>query len=251
MSGHSKWASIKHKKGAEDAKRGRIFTKIMREITAAARVGGGDPNGNPRLRSAMQAAREANMPKHNIDNAIKKGTGELEGGSLEEITYEGYGPGGAAVLVDVLTENTKRSAAEIRYIFSKNGGNMVEAGSVAWMFQKKGMILISKEGVDGDKVMEVALEAEAEDITDVPEDKNFEVYTQPGAFEKTKEAFDKAGIKYSVAEMAMIPQNYVNLTGKDAESMIKLMQALEDHDDVQKVHANFDISMEEMEAISG
>lgn len=251
MSGHSKWASIKHKKGAEDAKRGKIFTKIMREITAAARSGGGDPTGNPRLRAAIQAARAANMPKNNIENAVKKGTGELEGVSYEELTYEGYGPGGTAVLVDVMTDNKKRSAAEIRYLFSKNGGNMAEAGSVAWGFQKKGMIIIPKEGVDGDKVMEIALEAEAEDVKDVPEDKTYEVYTTPSSFEKVKEAFDKAGIKYSIAEVTMVPQNYIRLTGKDAEQMLKLMQALEDHDDVQKVYANFDITMEEMEALAG
>jgi len=251
MSGHSKWASIKHKKGAEDAKRGKIFTKIMREITAAARIGGGDPTGNPRLRSAIQAARAANMPKNNIESAIKKGTGEIGGVSYEEITYEGYGPGGIAVLVDVMTDNKKRSAAEVRYIFSKNGGNMAEAGSVAWMFHKKGLIVIPKEGVDGDKVMEIALEAEAEDVKDVAEDKNFEVYTTPNAFEKLKEAFDKAGIKYTVAEVTMLPQMYIKLTGKEAEQMIKLMQALDDHDDVQKVYANFDISMDEMEAIAG
>jgi len=251
MSGHSKWASIKHKKGAEDAKRGKIFTKIMREITAAARIGGGDPTGNPRLRSAIQAARAANMPKNNIESAIKKGTGEIGGVSYEEITYEGYGPGGIAVLVDVMTDNKKRSAAEVRYIFSKNGGNMAEAGSVAWLFHKKGLIVIPKEGVEGDKVMEIALEAEAEDVKDVAEDKNFEVYTAPNAFEKLKEAFDKAGIKYTVAEVTMLPQMYIKLTGKEAEQMIKLMQALDDHDDVQKVYANFDISMEEMEAIAG
>jgi len=248
MSGHSKWASIKHKKGKEDAKRGRLFTKIMREITVAARIGGGDPNSNARLRTALSSARAANMPKDNITNAIKKGTGELEGVSYEEAAYEGYGPGGVAVMVEVLTDSKNRAASEIRKLFSRGGGNMGEAGCVSWMFQKKGLIIFDKSAASEDQLMEVALEAGADDVKDA--ESVWEVTTSPEAFEQVKEAFDKKGLKYTVAQISMIPQTSIKLSGKEAEQMVRLIEALEEHDDVQNVYANFDISEEELERIS-
>jgi YebC/PmpR family DNA-binding regulatory protein len=239
MSGHSKWSSIKHKKAATDAKRGKVFTKVIKEITVAARMGGGDIETNPRLRSAVQAGKAENMPKDNIERAIKKGTGELEGVSYEEIIYEGYGPGGAAVLVDSLTDNKNRTVADIRSIFGKNGGNLGENGCVAWMFDKKGYIVVESSAVDEDTLMETALEAGAEDIRE--DDSNYEVITEPGDFEAVKEAIDTASISYIDAEVTMLPQNTANLAGKEAEQMVRLMEMLEDCDDVQKVYTNADI----------
>jgi len=242
MSGHSKWSSIKHKKAATDAKRGKVFTKVIKEITVAARMGGGDIETNPRLRSAIQAAKTENMPKDNIERAIKKGTGELEGVSYEEIIYEGYGPGGAAVLVESLTDNKNRTVADIRSIFGKNGGNLGENGCVAWMFDKKGYIVVESSAVDEDTLMETALEAGAEDIRE--DDSNYEVITEPGDFEAIKEAIDTASISYIDAEVTMLPQNTTNLAGKEAEQMVRLMEMLEDCDDVQKVYTNADIPEE-------
>ncbi len=247
MSGHSKWSTIKRKKGALDAKRGKIFTKLIKEITVAARMGGGDPESNPRLRTAIAAAKAENMPKDNIERAIKKGTGELEGTQYEELVYEGYGPGGVAVLVEVLTDNKNRSIAEVRHIFSKHGGNLGENGCVSWMFDKKGLLVFSKDQVSEDDVMTVALEAGADDIKET--EKEYEVTVDPSQFEAVKEAFDKAGIPYLVAEISMIPQNTIALEGKDAEKMLKLMDALEDSDDVQNAYANFDISEAIMETL--
>jgi YebC/PmpR family DNA-binding regulatory protein len=242
MSGHSKWSSIKHKKAATDAKKGKVFTKVIKEITVAARMGGGDIETNPRLRSAVQAAKAENMPKDNIERAIKKGTGELEGVSYEEIIYEGYGPGGAAVLVESLTDNKNRTVADIRSIFGKNGGNLGENGCVAWMFDKKGYIVVESSAVDEDTLMETALEAGAEDIRE--DDSNYEVITEPGDFEAIKEAIDTASISYIDAEVTMLPQNSTNLAGKEAEQMVRLMEMLEDCDDVQKVYTNADIPEE-------
>lgn len=239
MAGHSKWANIKHKKGREDAKRGKVFTKLIKEVTVAARMGGGDPAANPRLRSAIAAAKAENMPKDNLERAIKKGTGELEGVNYEEIVYEGYGPGGAAVIVESLTDNKNRAIAEIRHIFTKHGGNIGSNGCVAWMFDKKGLIAVSKENADEDQLMEIALDAGAEDVKD--EGDSFEVITAPEDFLTVKEAVDAAEIPTIMAEVAMIPQNMSELQGKDAEKMIKMMDALDDCDDVQNVHTNADI----------
>lgn len=250
MSGHSKWATIKHKKAKEDAKRGKMFTKFIREITAAARIGGGNPDANPRLRIAIEKAKECNMPRNNIDNAIKRGTGELEGVSYEEVNYEGYGPGGTAILIEALTDNKKRCAAEIRHILSKHGGSMGEVGCVSWMFHKKGMLVISKTGVDENKLMDIAIDAGAEDIQDVSDDNLYEIYTAPENYEKVKNALEKAGINFNIAEITMVPQSYVDLTGKEAEQMITLMDAIEECDDVQKVYANFNITSKEMEALT-
>jgi YebC/PmpR family DNA-binding regulatory protein len=244
MSGHSKWSTIKHKKGAQDAKRGKIFTKLIKEITVAARMGGGDPNSNPRLRAAVQAAKDENMPKDNLERAIKKGTGELEGQSYEEIVYEGYGPGGAAVLIESLTDNKNRTVAEIRHIFSKNSGNLGENGCVGWMFEKKGYIVTEKESVDEDRLMEVAIEAGAEDVRE--DGPNFEIITEPGDFEQVKEAINHASIPYIDAEVTMLPQSTTGLEGKEAEKMVKLMEMLDDCDDVQKVYTNADIPDEVM-----
>jgi YebC/PmpR family DNA-binding regulatory protein len=248
MSGHSKWSSIKHKKGAADAKRGKIFTKLIKEITTAARIGGGDPEANARLRVAVVQAKTENMPKENIDRAIKKGTGALEGESYEEYTYEGYGPGGTAILIEVLTDNKKRTTAEIRHTLSRLNGNMGEAGCVSWMFSKKGYMSFDKNTVDEDKIMELALEAGAEDVT--TDENEIEVITDIQNFEDVKKVFDSNGIKCTVAEISMIPQTSVKLDGKNAETMLKLMEMLEDSDDVQNVYANFDISFEEMEKLT-
>ncbi len=248
MSGHNKWSTIKHKKGAADAKRGKIFTKLIKEITVAARMGGGDVDGNPRLRSAVQAAKGENMPKDNIERAIKKGTGELEGVSYDEITYEGYGPGGAALLIECLTDNKNRTVADIKHVFDRHAGNLGEPGCVAYMFEKKGIIVLDRENIDEDKLMEVALDAGAEDIKD--EEKEFEVITETTDFETVKKALDDASLNYTLAEVTMIPQNTVKLEGKKAEQMLKLMEAIEDSDDVSHVYSNFDISDEVMEAIS-
>jgi YebC/PmpR family DNA-binding regulatory protein len=239
MAGHSKWANIKHRKGAADARRGKVFTKLIKEITVSARMGGGDINSNPRLRAAILAAKAENMPKDNMERAIKKGTGELEGVSYEEIVYEGYGPGGTAVMVESLTDNKVRAVADIRHIFSKCGGNLGENGCVSYMFDKKGILEIQKDGVDEDNLMEVALEAGAEDIRG--EESTFEVITDPGAFEAVKEAIDGAGIATTMAEVTMLPQTYANLEGKQADQMLRLMEMLEDCDDVQKVYTNADI----------
>jgi YebC/PmpR family DNA-binding regulatory protein len=239
MSGHSKWSSIKHKKAATDARRGKIFTKLIKEITVSARLGGGDIDANPRLRSAVQAAKSENMPKDNIERAIKKGTGELEGVNYEESIYEGYGPGGAAVLIESLTDNRNRTVADIRHIFSKAGGSMGENGCVAWMFTKKGYIAIENNAVDEEALMEAALDAGAEDIRE--DDSTFEVITAPEDFEAVKAAIEAASIPYTVAEVTALPQSTTFLKGKDAEQMVKLMEALEDCDDVQKVYTNADI----------
>jgi len=246
MSGHNKWASIKHKKGAADARRGKVFTKLIKEITVAARLGGGDPNGNPRLRQAILAAKSENMPKDNIDRAVKKGTGELEGVSYEESVYEGYGPGGAAVMVESLTDNKNRAVAEIRHIFSKNGGSLGENGCVAWMFDKKGYLYVERGGVNEDVLMEASIEAGAEDVR---EDENgFEIITAPEDFESVKTALDTATIPYQDAEITMLPQSTADLKGKEAEQMVRLMDSLEDCEDVQKVYTNADIPEEVMES---
>ena len=239
MAGHSKWANIKHRKGAVDAKRGKIFTKLIKEITVAARMGGGDINANPRLRSAVLAAKAENMPKDNMERAIKKGTGELEGVNYEELTYEGYGPAGAAVLLESLTDNKNRAVAEIRHIFNKHGGNLGENGCVGWMFEKKGYLVVEKSVIDEETLMEAALEAGAEDVRE--DGGNFEVITMPEDYEAVKEAIDAAEIATLSAEVTMLPQNMTELAGKDAEKMIKLMDALDDCDDVQKVYTNADI----------
>lgn len=248
MSGHSKWSTIKHKKAAKDAKRGKIFTKLIKEITVAARLGGGDINANPRLRTAVLTARQNSMPSDNIDRAIKKGTGELEGVSYEEITYEGYGPGGVAVMVETLTDNKNRTLPEIRSIFDKNGGNIGSAGSVAWIFTKKGLIAIERKGIDEDKVMEVALEAGADDVQESGE--VLEVYTAPEAFVAVKEALDGAGFTAATAEVVMVPSSSTSITGKPAEQMLRLLEMLEDHDDVQRVSSNMDIAQDELERLS-
>lgn len=239
MSGHSKWSTIKHKKGAADKKRGKIFTKLIKEITVAARMGGGDIEANPRLRQAVAAAKAQNMPKENFERAIKKGTGELEGVSYEEIVYEGYGPGGVAVMVECLTDNRNRTIADVRYMFSKAGGNVGTDGCVAWMFDKKGLIAVAKDTVDEDMLMEVALEAGAEDIRD--EGDVFEVITDPGDFEAVQAAVDKAGIACEMAEITRLPQTMTEVSGKEAEQMIRFMEALDDCDDVQKFYTNADI----------
>jgi YebC/PmpR family DNA-binding regulatory protein len=248
MSGHSKWSTIKRKKGAADSKRGKVFTKIIREIMVAARFGGGDINSNPRLRTAVLAAKAENMPKDNIERAIKKGTGELEGVNYEELTYEGYGPGGVAMMMEVLTDNKNRTVADVRHIFSKHNGSLGEGGCVSWMFEKKGLILIGKDGTDEDRLIEVALDAGALDVKDTG--KEFEVTTDAAKFEEVKKALEDAGFKSNFAEVTMVPQNTVRLTGKEAEQMLKLMEGLEDSEDVQKVYANFDIADEEMERLS-
>jgi len=240
MSGHSKWSSIKHKKGAADAKRGKIFTKLIKEITVAARMGGsGDPDANPRLRTAILAAKSENMPKDNIERGIKKGTGELEGVDYEENTYEGYGPGGAAVLLESLTDNKNRAVADIRHIFAKCGGNLGENGCVAWMFDKKGYIVVERSAIDEDSLMETALDAGAEDVRE--DDSNFEVITAPEDFEAVKDAIDEKSIPYLDAEVTMLPQTATSLQGKEADQMIRLMDMLDDCEDVQKVYTNADI----------
>lgn len=246
MSGHSKWAQIKHKKAHTDAKRGKTFTKIVKEIAVAARLGGGDPEGNPRLRVAIEKAKEVNMPHDNIKRAIMKGTGELPGTSYEESVYEGYGPGGVAVLVEVLTDNKKRTVSEIRYIMSKHGGSMGEAGCVAWMFQKKGYILADKKKVDEESLMTVALDAGAEDMRNDPREDNYEVITSPEDLNKIKSAIEGANIPVSLAEITMLPKSYVTLDEKASEQMLKLTEALEENEDVQNVYANFDIPDEVM-----
>ena len=247
MSGHSKWASIKHKKGAIDAKRGKIFTKLIKELTVAARIGGGDPSGNPRLRAAILAAKAENMPKDNIERAIKKGTGELEGVNYEEVSYEAYGPGGVAVLISCLTDNKNRTVADLKHIFDRHGGNLGEPGSVAWVFVKKGLMVFDQEKAEEEKLMEIALDAGAEDVRQ--SGSQFEVVTDPSDFESVKKAFEDAKIPYTLSEITMIPQNTIRLEGKKAEQMLNLMEALEDNDDINNVYANFDIPDEVIEAV--
>ncbi len=239
MSGHSKWSSIKHKKGALDAKRGKMFTKLIKEITVAARMGGGDPAANPRLRTAIQAAKSENMPKDKIDRGIKKGTGELEGINYEEVIYEGYGPGGAAVLIESLTDNKNRAVADIRHIFSKAGGNLGENGCVSYMFDKKGYFVLENSAVDEDTLMEIALESGAEDVRE--DGSNFEVISDTANFEAIKDALENNSIHHISGEITMLPQTSTILKGKEAEQMIRLMDALDDSDDVQKVYTNADI----------
>ncbi len=245
MSGHNKWSSIKHRKGAQDKKRGKIFTKIIKEITVAARFGGGDVTANPRLRTAIAAAKAENMPKDNIDRAVKKGTGELEGANYEEIIYEGYGPGGAAVMAESLTDNKNRTVAEVRHIFSKAGGNLGESGCVAYMFDKKGYLYVEKSATDEDRLMEVALEAGAEDVRE--DDDGFEVIAAPQDFETVREALEAAGITFTDDEITMLPQSSNTLAGKEAEQMMRLLENLEDNDDVQKVYTNVDFADDVME----
>jgi len=249
MSGHSKWSTIKRKKGAIDAKRGKIFTKIIKEITLAARLGGGDPDANARLRQAVLAAKAENMPKDNIEKAIKKGTGELEGAAaFEETVYEGYGPGGVALLVEVVTDNKNRTVSEIRHILSKHGGNLGENGCVAWMFEKKGSIVFDKADASEDALMELVLESGAEDM--IEQESEYEVITDPSSFEMVKAAVDAAGLQYTLAEVSMIPQNTVELDEQKAAQVLKVMEKLEDNDDVQNVYANFDIPDDIMERLS-
>jgi YebC/PmpR family DNA-binding regulatory protein len=248
MSGHSKWASIKHKKAAVDAKRGKAFTKIIKEIMVAARIGGSDPDGNARLRLAVDKAKSVNMPKDNIERAIKKGTGELAGTSYEEFLYEGYGPGGVAVLVEVMTDNRNRAVGEIRHVFTKNNGKPGEAGCVAWMFEKKGVVLVDKKEAEEETIMEVALEAGADDIRE--EDDAWEVQVRPGEFERVKRALSDRGFTLLASEVTMVPKNTLRLQGKEAEQMLRLMVALEDNDDVQNAYGNFDISKEIMEQVT-
>ena len=248
MSGHSKWATIKHKKGALDAKRGKIFTRLIKEITIAAKSGG-DPDTNPRLRTAITAAKAENMPADNIKRAIQRGTGELPGASYEEFALEGYGPGGVALLIEINTDNRNRTVSEIRHVFQKNGGNMAEAGAVSWMFHKKGDIVVPKSAAKEDDLMGIVLDAGAEDLRDDGE--NWEVLTDPAAYEAVLEAVKKAGLQPVSSSVAMIPQNYIKLEGAAANSMIRLVEALEDHDDVQNVHSNFDIDQKLLEQVAG
>jgi YebC/PmpR family DNA-binding regulatory protein len=247
MSGHSKWATIKHKKGALDAKRGKVFTRLIKEISIAAK-NGGDPDSNPRLRTAIAAAKAENMPADNIKRAIQRGTGELPGVSYEEFTLEGYGPGGVALMLDINTDNRNRTVSEIRHVFTKNSGNMAEAGAVAWMFHKKGDIVVAKSAAKEDDLMGIVLEAGAEDLRDDGE--NWEVVTDPASFESVVEAVKKAGIRPISAEVAMIPQTYIKLEGQHAHQMIRLVEALEEHDDVQHVHSNFDIDQKVLEEVA-
>ena len=246
MSGHSKWHSIKHKKGAADAKRGKIFTRLIKELTVAARNGGGDPDTNPRLRTIVLEAKANNMPRENIDRAIRRGTGEEPGVSYEEVTYEGYGPGGVALMIETLTDNKNRTVGEIRHLLSKHAGNLAAENSVAWMFSRKGQIVVEKGKVDEDKLLSVALDAGADDMND--DGSAWEVVCAPEQFEAVRDAVKGLGVSPATAEVAMVPQNYIKLVGKEAQQMLKLMEAIEDHDDVQHVWANFDVEEKEIEA---
>jgi YebC/PmpR family DNA-binding regulatory protein len=248
MSGHSKWSTIKHKKAAKDAKRGKLFTKLIKELTVAARLGGGDTNANPRLRTAVLTAKQNSLPAENIDRAIKKGTGDLEGVSYEEVVYEGYAPGGVAVMVTGLTDNKNRTVAEVRKLFERHGGSLGSSNCVAWMFTKRGLITIEKTAADEDKVMEIALDAGASDINDL--DDALEIVVKPDAYEAVKEALEKAGIAIAASELGLQPENSVSVSGHDAERTLRLVEELEDHDDIQTVSANFDISQEELERLS-
>jgi YebC/PmpR family DNA-binding regulatory protein len=243
MSGHSKWHSIKHKKAAADSKRGRLFTRLIKEMTAAARMGGGDPDANPRLRLAVANAKASNMPAENIKRAVMRGTGELPGVSYEDVNYEGYGPGGVALYMHVLTDNKNRTVAELRHILSKNGGNLGETGCVGWMFDRKGYFVVEKSSVDEDKLLEIALGSGADDMRD--DDSNFEILSSPENFDTVRAALESAKIPTVAAEISMLPQNYVKLEGKNAQTMLKLMEALEEHEDIQNVWANFDIDESE------
>jgi YebC/PmpR family DNA-binding regulatory protein len=249
MSGHSKWATIKHKKGALDAKRGKIFTRLIKEISIAAKNGGGDPDANPRLRGAILAAKSENMPQDNIKRAIQRGTGELPGATYEEFQLEGYGPGGVAILLEINTDNRNRTVSEIRHAFGKNGGNMAAAGAVAYLFHKKGDIIIAKAAAKEDDLMTIVLEAGADDLRD--DGDNWEVLTDTSVYEAVLEAVKKAGIEPVSASVAMIPQNYIKLEGSQATTMIRLIEAFEEHDDVQNVHANFDIDQKVLEEVAG
>ncbi len=246
MSGHSKWSTIKHKKGALDAKRGRIFTRLIREITIAARAGGGDPTGNARLRTAITAAKDANMPSDNITRAIKKGTGELEGVQIEEVSYEGYGPGGVAVIVETVTDNRNRTLPEIRHIFSKHGGNLAASNAVSWMFEKKGYIVVESGAMAEDKLMEIAIEAGAEDLRQ--DGGSFEIFAAPENLDSVRDALKSRSVEMSASEVAMIPKNTVRAEGQVARRVLSLVEALEEHDDVQHVWANFDIDDNEIES---
>ncbi|HYY70194.1 MAG TPA: YebC/PmpR family DNA-binding transcriptional regulator [Terriglobales bacterium] len=247
MSGHSKWATIKHKKGALDARRGKIFTRLIREITMAAK-GGGDPDKNPRLRTAIQAAKAENMPADNIKRAIQRGTGELPGATYEEFQLEGYGPGGVAVLLELSTDNRNRTISEIRHVFSKHGGNLGEAGSVAWMFHKKGSIVVPKASAKEDDLMNVVLENGGEDLRDDGE--NWEIVTDPHGYEPVLEAVKKSKLSVTTAELAMLPQNYIKLEGQQATQMIRLVEALEEQEDVQHVYSNFDVDLKQLEEVA-
>jgi len=246
MSGHSKWASIKHKKGAADAKRGKVFTRLIKELTVAARAGGGDPDMNPRLRTIIADAKASNMPRENIDRAIRRGTGQEPGVSFEEAQYEGYGPGGAALIIDVLTDNKNRTAGEIRHLLEKHAGNLAAPNAVAWMFHKKGYIVIEKSKADEEKLLAAVLDAGADDLQD--DGDNWEVLSAPESFVVVRDAVKQLGVEPASAQVAMVPKNYVKLEGKVAQSMLKLMEALDDQDDVQHVWSNFDISEKEIEA---
>jgi YebC/PmpR family DNA-binding regulatory protein len=249
MSGHSKWSTIKHKKGAADAKRGQLFSKLIKEITVAARMGGSDQSSNARLRTAVLTARAANMPKDNIDRAIKKGTGELEGFNLEEFSYEGYGPGGVAIMLSVMTDNKNRAVADIRHLFTKYNGNLGENGCVAWMFHKRGLIVVEKSAVDEDTLYEIALGVGADDISDQGD--SYEILTEPSMLEDVRTALEERKIAYSSAEVSMIPKDTVKVTGKSAQQVLKLMELLEEHDDIQSVSSNFDIDDEEIAQFQG
>ena len=248
MSGHSKWATIKHKKGAADARRGKVFTKLIKEITVAARISGGDADSNPRLRTAVAAAKAENMPADNIKRAIQKGTGELPGTTYEEATFEAYGPGGVAIILEVATDNRNRTLSEIRHIFSKNAGNLGEHGCVAWMFSKRGYIVVPKDKADEETLLNLATEAGADDMRE--DDGNWEVLSPPAAFQQVVDRLKAANIAPAMAEVSMVPQSYVKLTGKSAQQMLRLMEELEDHEDVQHVYANFDIEEAEMHALA-
>jgi YebC/PmpR family DNA-binding regulatory protein len=244
MSGHSKWHSIKHKKAAQDAKRGKMFTKIIRELSVAARMGGAEPDANPRLRKAISDAKAINMPADNIKKAIMKGTGQLEGVSYEEVAYEGYGPGGVAIYVEVMSDNKNRTVSELRHIFSKNGGNIGESGCVAWMFKRKGYIVVERSKASEDDLLEIATEAGAEDLRE--DGSNYEIFTPPEDYEKVVEGLKNNSIEIAASNLGYIPQNYIKLEGKQAQQLLRLMEELEDHDDVQNVWANFDIDEEEI-----
>jgi YebC/PmpR family DNA-binding regulatory protein len=246
MSGHSKWSTIKHKKGAADAKRGKIFTRIIKEMTIAARLGGGDAEGNPRLRAAVAEAKANNMPKDNIERAIKRGTGEIEGAAYEEVTYEGYGPGGVAIIVEALTDNGNRTTPEIRHAFEKNGGNLGTPGSVKFQFERKGYFAVEKSAADEDKLMEIAIEAGADDLQSDDADV-YEIFTSPETFEAVRQALESNKIPTVEAKLGMIPANYVSLDESKSRQAMKLLEALDDHDDVQNVWSNFDIPAEMME----
>jgi YebC/PmpR family DNA-binding regulatory protein len=248
MSGHSKWATIKHKKGAADARRGKIFTRLIKEITVAARIGGGDPDGNPRLRAAVGAAKAENMPADNIKRAIQKGTGELPGATYEEAVYEAYGPGGVAMMLEVATDNKNRTISEIRHIFGKHGGNLGESGCVSWMFNKKGYVVVEKDKADEEKLLNIVMEAGADDLSE--DGTNWEIFTSPNTLPHVVDQLKSQNITPALAEVSMIPQSYVKLSGRSAQQMLRLSEELEDHEDVQHVYANFDIEESELHALA-